>query len=51
MLTMFLSIGSSLTVLLGLWFTEWRNRKMYVAYAKGAELSPSRTRRRVAILL
>lgn len=35
MLTMFLSIGFSLTVLLGLWFIEWRNRKIYVASGKG----------------
>jgi hypothetical protein len=35
MFTMFLSIGSSLTVLLGLWFLEWRNRKAYVASGRG----------------
>lgn len=30
MFAMFLSMASSLTVLLGLWLLEWRNRKEYV---------------------
>jgi hypothetical protein len=36
------SAGCTLTVLLGLWFIEWRNRKAYVASGQGT-LSSSRT--------
>jgi len=34
MVDMIISLACSLTVLLGLWFIEWRSRKIYVASGK-----------------
>jgi hypothetical protein len=35
MVYVIISAGCALTLLLGLWFIEWRDRKAYVASRKG----------------